>query len=169
MTTLKACICFIFLITIPKLTRAQDIQVEAAEEDGFIVFMTNNHKEFLSKIEKQPQSLKIRIADAHIKAKYRKGSGFSDTFFKIVLSEKKENIFKAERSINLKIAYNIDETGDKVFSCALYFPKEQVFLSGSEIQAVLKEAMTHKFDYTNKLVNGSKFYFTATCFYFKEF
>ncbi|SFZ89968.1 hypothetical protein SAMN05428642_101666 [Flaviramulus basaltis] len=169
MRALKTCICFVFLITIPKLIIAQDIQVEVAEEDGYIVFMTNDHKDFLSKIESQSKSLKIRIADAHIKAKYRKGSGFSDTFFKIVLSEKKENIFKAERSINLKIVYNIDETGDKVFSCALYFPKEQVFLSGSEILAVLKEAMTHKFDYANKLTSGSKFYFTANCFYFKEF
>jgi hypothetical protein len=154
---------------LPKLMVTQDIQIEATEEGHYAVFMTNLYYDYLNKIENQSYDLKRKLSDSQTNAKYRAGSGFNDSFFKVVLSEKKEDIFKPERGINLKIAYNIDETGNNVFSCALYFPKEHVFLSASEIQAVLVEAMNHKFDYTNKPIGESKFYFTVNCFYNKEF
>lgn len=166
--TLKTCICLLHIMVLPLIIVAQDVQIEISNEDNYTVFMTNMHREYLNTIEDQSENLKRELKNSHTRANYREGSGFSNNFFKTLLSEKKEDIFKPERQINLKMVYNINETGNTVFSCALYFPKEHVFLSGSEIQAVLVEAMNHKFDFKNKPKNEGKFYFTVNSSFYNE-
>ncbi|NNC49593.1 MAG: hypothetical protein HKO01_03560 [Flaviramulus sp.] len=166
--TLKTCICLLYVMVSPLFIVGQDIQIEISNEDNYTVFMTSMHRAYLNTIESQSENIKRELKNLHTRANYRVGSGFSNTFFKMVLSEKKEDIFKAERQINLKIVYNINETGNTVFSCALYFPKEHVYLSGSEIQAVLVEAMNHKFDFINKPKNESTFYYTVNSSLYNE-
>lgn len=151
-----------FLLTIPKILSAQNIQVERFVNDSHIIFSTNGYTEYLKKVEQQSILVKSKMTYANTKAMYKTGSGFSRTFFEVVLSEKKEHIFKPHRIANFKIEYIIDETGEKVWSCALHFPKEAVFLSASEIHAVLTEAIQHKFDYVSQPKQASAFYFITT-------
>ena len=156
-------IVYLFFMTlITEGITAQNIQVERFVNNSHIIFSTNGYTEYLKKVEQQSISVKRNIASANTKAMYKTGSGFSRTFFEVVLSEKKEHIFKPHRAANFKIEYIIDETGEKVWSCALHFPKEAVFLSASEIHAVLTEATQHKFDYVNQPKQASAFYFITT-------
>ncbi|MCB4798408.1 hypothetical protein [Neotamlana laminarinivorans] len=147
------------------ILQAQDIHVLAYSDYDVTVFETEAYQEYLNKVNKQSISFQNKLKESKLKAVYKTGSGFSQSFFNLVKSEKKENINKVENEIHFKLDYIINETGEKVLACAVYFPKEQVFLSASEIQAVLEEAMTHKFNYINKPKAISKFYFKVICTY----
>ncbi|WP_131453969.1 hypothetical protein [Neotamlana sedimentorum] len=144
---------------------AQTIHVLTYIENNTAVFETEVFQLYSNKLKNQSEAIKNQLQISHLKAKYADHSGFSSSFFNLVKSEKKENIFKAEKEIHFKLDYIIDETGENVLACAICFPKEQVFLSASEIQAVLEEAMLHRFTYINKPKGISNFYFTVTYSY----
>ncbi|KJD31281.1 hypothetical protein PK35_15720 [Tamlana nanhaiensis] len=143
---------------------AQEVHVFAYAEEHNAVFETDAFDVYSQKLQNQKETINNQLEKADTKAKYKAHTGFSQSFFNLVKSEKKENIFKAEKEIHFSLDYILNEKG-KVLACAIFMPKEQVFLSASEIQALLEEAMTHKFDYINKPKSISNFYFKVTFSY----
>ncbi|MCB4807394.1 hypothetical protein LG651_03955 [Tamlana sp. 62-3] len=144
--------------------KAQEVHVFAYAEGSNAVFETDGFDGYSQKLQNQNKTIQNTLEKSHTKAQYKAHNGFSESFFNLVKSEKKENIFKAEKEIHFSLDYILNEQGEAL-ACAIIMPKEQVFLSASEIQAVLQEAMSHKFKYINKPISISNFYFTVTYSY----
>ena len=149
----------IFLLFVQHLA-AQITPIQTNTEGGFTIYKTSLHDQYSEEIKNQPYVLKRKISDINTKAKYRSGNGFDIASFQQLFSETNYNFLRNNRSIQSRfsVEYNIDATGNAL-SCSLYFPNNTVHLSDSEIEAILIEAMKHKFDYVKKPAEVSDFYF----------
>lgn len=151
----------IFLLFVQHLA-AQITPIQTTTEGAFTVYKTSLHDQYSEEIKNQPYVLKRKISDINTKAKYRSGNGFNIASFQQLFSEINYNFLRNNRSVQSRfsVEYNIDETGN-VLSCSLYFPNNTVNLSDREIEAILIEAMKHKFDYIKKPTEANGFYFTV--------
>jgi len=154
--------CLIFLL----LTQFLDAQIKPISkttEGNFIVFKTNLYDENLDALNNQTYELKRKISDANTEAIYRDSYGFSKNSFEKTFSESSYNFLRNNRNKQntFSVKYIIDHTGNNVMSCALYFPVTSIELSDNEVEAILLEAISHRFDYTNKPIENNSFYFLA--------
>ncbi len=149
----------VLLIVISLFTHAQ-----TTSSDDYNIYKTSLYDQYLETVENQPYQIRRSITDFKIQAKLKADFGFTTNFFQSSLTSEHYNTLKNNRNNRqsyFNIRYIIDQTGNKVYACSIYFPKGLITLSNTEIEAILNKAMTHKFEYIKKANNIDNFFYIA--------
>ena len=155
---------FIFMVLIIKLTNAQVKPIVTSIDGDYTIYKTSLYDQYSDTLENQSYRLKMKLEKSYTKAEYRNNNAFPKDFFQLNLSKTNHRILKNNRSKQSRfyIKYIIDQTGDSVYSCSLQYPMNLLTLTSTEIEAILTEAMNHKFDYINEPIEDFDFYYKIT-------
>ncbi|GAB1856605.1 hypothetical protein MHTCC0001_14400 [Flavobacteriaceae bacterium MHTCC 0001] len=138
--------------------------IQTVSGTGFNFYKASAYDDLLQEIESTSYEDKEKISNTRTRAVYKSDSGFNDNFFQTVLSPSNYNTLKNNRSRQtlFKVSYVIDNTGNTTYSAALRFPTSLVTLSNAEVEAILTEALNHKFAYTKKPSDVNCFFLVVT-------
>ncbi|GAA4967650.1 hypothetical protein [Algibacter aquimarinus] len=156
---IQAYITILLLVLIDLSSNAQVNPIIFSSDDKYNIYKTSLYDQQL--VNKNSQtSINKTLFENNTTVKYKINSGFTSDFFASVLTSTNYNSLnsKSTREGLFKVRYIVDEAGN-VLSCSLHFPKHLLVLSNSEIESILTEAMTHKFNYFNKPNTINNFYF----------
>lgn len=156
---IQTCTTLFFLVLISLISNAQVTPVISNSNNKYNIYETAIYNQNIETIRNQ-YNINKKLSNYNTTVKYKLNNGFTENFFISTLIPDHYDTLnnKSTREGLFKIRYIIDEVGN-VISCSLYFPKQLLILSNSEIEAILTEAMTHKFEYFKKPSDLNSFYF----------
>lgn len=138
---------------------------------NYKLYKTNSFEQYSQRVKNQSTTLKDKLFGSVTEVRLKKNSGFSPTFFidnlsqinYEILSTPKSRGSESQNRVRFYINYITDQLGN-VHACSAWFPSLVAF-SDEEIEGILINAMSHKFEYVKKPRDVASFYHSIITYY----